>query len=337
MRFQDLITESEGMQYGAGVCIFCPRTGRFLLQKRGPRVDDPGEHDWFGGGVDEGEDILEGAIRELEEEGGIKAQPESLYPLARFGYQPEKGLGGYHIWLLVVDDEFDAVPNWDGDTHDEVEGFDWIGAKEWGGIKPHERVWVLFSDPGFKDSLKHATEDRVRTGHVAKLQQNQNYDAMVEHFIYSRPTIDFMMLREHNLVEFNMQQMAAAVQQKMARARDLVLRAPEQAQDAINSIYIRTANAAHSHPVAGRIKQAVQQNPRLALFGSAILSMLASGAFEGIAPGDVAGTIDHLMQTGNLDETGMEIYQELIHSQNDPRQGALRQARTGAAAAGAAA
>ena len=56
--FQQLITEAEeeqGMKYAAGVCIFCPRTGRFLLQKRGPNVEDPGQHDWFGGGSDPGE------------------------------------------------------------------------------------------------------------------------------------------------------------------------------------------------------------------------------------------------------------------------------------------
>jgi 8-oxo-dGTP pyrophosphatase MutT (NUDIX family) len=152
--------EKQEMGYGAGVCIFCPKTGRFLLQKRGPNIDD-------------GEDILEGAVRELLEEGGIGAPPEHLYPLARLGYQPEKGLGGYFIWLLVVADEFDAIPNWDGDTHDEVEGFDWIGAKEWGNIKPHERVFVLFSDPTFVETLKKATKDRIDTDHVAKLKQGR--------------------------------------------------------------------------------------------------------------------------------------------------------------------
>ena len=176
VKFGDIIKlyeEEQGMRYGAGVCIFCPKTGRFLLQKRGPNVDDPGEHDWFGGGVDEGEDILEGAIRELYEEGGIIAQPESLYPLARFGYQPEKGLGGYHIWLLVVTDEFDAIPSWDGDTHDEVEDFDWVGTDEWKNITPHDRVWVLFSDPTFVETLKKATKERIDTGHVAKLKQGK--------------------------------------------------------------------------------------------------------------------------------------------------------------------
>ena len=171
MRFQDLITLSEQKQdlgYAAGVCVFCPKTSRFLLQKRGPRIEDPGQHDWFGGGVDEGEDILTGAIRELEEEGGIKAQPESLFPLARFGYQPEKGLGGYHIWLLVVADEFEPALNYDADSHDEVAGADWIGAKEWGSIEPHERVWVLFSDPSFVETLKRQTEEAISSGHVAK-------------------------------------------------------------------------------------------------------------------------------------------------------------------------
>ena len=171
--FKELIKlneEKQEMGYGAGVCIFCPKSGRFLLQKRGPRVDDPGEHDWFGGGVDEGEDILEGAVRELLEEGGIETPPEKLYPLARFGYQPEKGLGGYFIWLLVVDEEFPAKINYDADAHDEVAGSDWIGAKEWGSIKPHERVHTLFADPTFVETLKKATKDRIDTGNVAKLK-----------------------------------------------------------------------------------------------------------------------------------------------------------------------
>ena len=163
--------EKQELGYGAGVCIFCPKTGRFLLQKRGPNGEDAGEHDWFGGGVEEGEDIQTGAVRELLEEGGIEAPPEHLYPLARFGYQPEKGLGGYFIWLLVVEDEFEAIPNWDGDTHDEVEDFNWIGAKEWGNITPHERVFGLFSDPTFVETLKKATQDRIQSGHVAKLKQ----------------------------------------------------------------------------------------------------------------------------------------------------------------------
>ncbi len=174
--FNELIKlneEKQEMGYGAGVCIFCPKTGRFLLQERGPRGDDPGEHDWFGGGVEEGEDILTGAIRELLEEGGIESPPEHLYPLARFGYQPEKGLGGYFIWLLVVDDEFPAKINYDGDSHDEVASSDWIGAKEWGNIKPHERVHTLFADPTFVETLKKATKKQVDSGHVAKLKDEE--------------------------------------------------------------------------------------------------------------------------------------------------------------------
>lgn len=172
-KFQHLITvfeEEQEMRYAAGVCIYCPRTGRFLLQKRGPRVEDPGQHDWFGGGSDDGEDILTTAVRELEEEGGVKIDPESLYPLARYGYEPEKGLGGYHIYLLVVDEEFDPNPNYDGDSHDEVERADWIGAKEWSSIEPHERVWVLFSEPNFKNALRDGFEDRVQSNHIAKLK-----------------------------------------------------------------------------------------------------------------------------------------------------------------------
>ena len=173
-KFQHLIRLSEKeqeMKYAAGVCIYCPNTGRFLLQKRGPRIEDPGQHDWFGGGSDPGEDLLTTGVRELAEEGGIFAQKESLYPLVRFGYHPEQGLGGYHIWLLVVDEEFPAVPNWDGDTHDEVEDFDWVGPRDLGDIKLHERVSSLFNSPEFRGTMKKAVEDRINSGHVGKLTQ----------------------------------------------------------------------------------------------------------------------------------------------------------------------
>lgn len=175
LTFHEFITLTEkkqGIKLGAGVCIFCPNTGRFLLQKRGPKITDPGQHDWFGGGVDEGENVRQGARRELGEEGGIWIDEKSLYPLAIYGKDLSRNLGGYHIFLLVVTDEFECIPSADGDTHDEVESADWIGAKDLRNIKLHHRVLTLFADPDFKEALKDGVRTCVERSHVAKPDQS---------------------------------------------------------------------------------------------------------------------------------------------------------------------
>jgi 8-oxo-dGTP pyrophosphatase MutT (NUDIX family) len=161
----------QKLGYAAGVMIYCPKTGRFLFQKRGPRVEDPGEYDYFGGGVDEGEDILDGAVRELAEEGGINIKPESLYPLVRYQYLPSQGMGGYHIFLLVVTDEFECIPSFDGDAHDEVDRCDWIGPDELNGITLHARVLDVVSHPQFTEVLRKGVQDRLDTDHVAQHSQ----------------------------------------------------------------------------------------------------------------------------------------------------------------------
>lgn len=53
--------------------------GKFLLQLRDniPTIRFPGVWDLFGGGVEEGETPLEGALRELKEEIGIVLPPEA--------------------------------------------------------------------------------------------------------------------------------------------------------------------------------------------------------------------------------------------------------------------
>jgi len=167
--FITLTEKKQGMKLGAGVCIFCPATGRFLLQKRGPNITDPGQHDWFGGGVDDGENVRQGARRELGEEGGIWIDEKSLYPLAVYGKEPKRGLGGYHIFLLTVAQEFECIPSANGDTHDEVESADWIGAQDLRNVKLHARVLTTFADPDFKDALKDGVQTCIRKRHVAKV------------------------------------------------------------------------------------------------------------------------------------------------------------------------
>jgi 8-oxo-dGTP pyrophosphatase MutT (NUDIX family) len=164
MKFTELakiLEEKQHIKQGAGVLTFSPKTSRFLLQKRGPNVTDPGQYDYFGGGVDEGEDVQDAAHREAEEEGGFIIEPKGcLYPLAIYGKKPEEGLGGYHIFLLIVYDEFKPKINYDPDMPGEVESADWLSAEDMKKVHLHHRVLTLFADPGFKNSLQKAVKMR---------------------------------------------------------------------------------------------------------------------------------------------------------------------------------
>ena len=164
MKFTELakiIEEKQPMKQGAGVLVFHAPTKEFLLQKRGPNVTDPGQHDFFGGGVDDGESVLDAAYRETAEEGGFTVDPkEAFYPLAIYGKKPEEGLGGYHIFLVVVYKKFPLQINYDPDMPGEVESADWMDSEALKKVHLHHRVRTLFADPGFKDSLLKAVQKR---------------------------------------------------------------------------------------------------------------------------------------------------------------------------------
>ena len=59
-------------RYG-GVLLICVDTGNFLLLKRSDISTQPGTWSIVSGGIDPGEEVLEGIKRELEEETGINS------------------------------------------------------------------------------------------------------------------------------------------------------------------------------------------------------------------------------------------------------------------------
>ncbi|WP_412539208.1 NUDIX domain-containing protein [Longispora sp. K20-0274] len=72
---------------------YARRTARVLLLDAADRLllvrsefgpDDPRGHGWFtpGGGIDDGEDVLAAAVRELDEEVGLRAAPGDLRHVA---------------------------------------------------------------------------------------------------------------------------------------------------------------------------------------------------------------------------------------------------------------
>jgi len=60
------------------VVPYCEVTGRVLIAKRAKSSRNSGQWDFFGGGLEKGEDALEAARRELYEEAGLKL-PRSAF------------------------------------------------------------------------------------------------------------------------------------------------------------------------------------------------------------------------------------------------------------------
>lgn len=90
---------------GAGALIFCTGTGRFLLAKRGKKVQQPGTWSYPGGAIDENEDPKVACIRELEEETGFKKQFIKEITLLNM-FVDHKSDFKYFTYLILVDNEF---------------------------------------------------------------------------------------------------------------------------------------------------------------------------------------------------------------------------------------
>lgn len=105
--------------------IFCPETERFLIARRGPKVNRPGEWNLFGGGVEKGEKRLKSMTRELKEEGGFRVGKSELSPISRFRF--DKDSDDTHVmtfYLLKVEKEI--IPK----LNSESDKYKWASIKQ---------------------------------------------------------------------------------------------------------------------------------------------------------------------------------------------------------------
>ena len=147
-------TRQEASQKGlicriARIFVFNSK-GQLLLQKRGPNVSVPNKwDDSTAGHVDEGEDYLETAHRELAEEMGIKnvvLTKVAKYYTERFDPNDSRIVGRRFntLYTTVYDGEVTPDP-------EEVAGAQWINLPElekWLAERPDD-----FAD-GFKSAFK---------------------------------------------------------------------------------------------------------------------------------------------------------------------------------------
>lgn len=110
---------------GAGVLFLARDTGRILFPFRSKKVEQPNTWGTFGGAIDPGEDPLEAAVREAEEESQkkISKKHDDIIPL--FVFKSPTTTFRYYNYLVVVDSEFKPKLNW------ETEDYKWVRFNEW--------------------------------------------------------------------------------------------------------------------------------------------------------------------------------------------------------------
>ena len=106
----------EKVLFKATVCIPV-KDGKVLLGMKTRKIG-MGCWNGYGGGIEEGETILESAIRELEEESGLKAKIEDLEKVAIVDFHNEKSDGT----IFVSRVHFFLVKDWDGEPKETEDG-----------------------------------------------------------------------------------------------------------------------------------------------------------------------------------------------------------------------
>ena len=135
---------------GAGAIFLSRSTNRILLNYRSAHVEQPHTFGNYGGAIDSGESPEEAVRREAYEETG-HAGPFEAIPLFIF----KSGTFTYYNYLVVVDDEFTPVDDWESEGHQWCEYGNWPQPLHFG-------LKSLFSDPASVATIQAEIEDNAK-------------------------------------------------------------------------------------------------------------------------------------------------------------------------------
>ena len=104
----------------AGACVVAKDTGRILLQNRSLKSSYARNWAFWGGKIEDNENVSQGLLRELEEDIGINVEDcvEKVYPLDQ--YHARDKTFSYYTFVVIIDNEFTPIIN------DESGGYAWI-------------------------------------------------------------------------------------------------------------------------------------------------------------------------------------------------------------------
>lgn len=125
------------MLKAAGGCIVAKDTKRILLQQRSSKSSYPRHWGFWGGKVEEDENVSQALLRELREEIGLNIEEQivKIYPLDQ--YHSRDKTFSYYTFVIVIDKEF--LPN----LNIESGGYAWLDSEHF--PKPMH--------PGTRDTL----------------------------------------------------------------------------------------------------------------------------------------------------------------------------------------
>lgn len=120
---------------GCGALIYAKSTNRYLFLLRN-KSKHSGSWGIAGGKIDDGETVIQGLVREIQEEIGVNYTNRKFIPLETFTADNHKFV--YYTFLVSVDEEF--VPH----LNDEHRGYCWVNLEDY--PKPlHPGLWRSFN------------------------------------------------------------------------------------------------------------------------------------------------------------------------------------------------